>query len=174
MVETTSKPTTVSDKRDVKRSPAKRPTPSPARAVMPPAKIHEPQPLAIRPSSPRAGPRQAASRIRWEGVHHTPEPETALDMATVRHGIDEVDAALVALLARRMRFIERAGVIKRDRSAVRDEWRKADVLAKVEASALRHGFPPDLARELWERLVEASIAHEFEVFDAGDAAGELL
>ena len=95
-----------------------------------------------------------------------PNPHDARDMAAVRAGIDAVDAALVALLARRMRFIERAGVIKADRDAVRDEWRKADVLAKVEASAARAGFPPALARALWEQLVEASIAHEFDVFDA--------
>ena len=90
----------------------------------------------------------------------------APDMAAVRVGIDAIDAALVSLLARRMRFIERAGVIKADRGAVRDEWRKADVLAKVETTALREGFPPVLARALWEQLVEASIAHEFDVFDA--------
>lgn len=99
-------------------------------------------------------------------MHDIPEPETARDMAAVRRGIDAIDAALVALLARRMRYIERAGVIKTDRDAVRDEWRKADVLAKVRAAALREGFPPDLAQALWDQLVEASIAHEFGVFDA--------
>lgn len=101
-------------------------------------------------------------------VQHTPDPETANDMPAVRRAIDEIDAALIALLGRRMRFIERAAAIKSTRDAIRDQWRKADVLAKVEASARCEGFPPELARALWEHLVEASIAHEFDVFDRRD------
>ena len=96
---------------------------------------------------------------------HLPDAAAATTMAEVRAGIDTLDRAIVALLARRMRFIERAGLIKPDREMVRDEWRKADVLAKVAAASAVEGFPPDLARALWEQLVEASIAHEFEVFD---------
>ncbi len=101
-----------------------------------------------------------------------PDPERAETMADVRRDIDAIDRALVELLARRMRFIERAGVIKPTRDAVRDEWRKADVIAKVRAAAADEGFPPNLAGALWEQLIEASIAHEFDVFDArGHAQG---
>lgn len=87
-------------------------------------------------------------------------------MADVRRDIDALDRDLVRLLAQRMRFIERAGHIKADRAAVRDEWRKADVLGKVRAAARDADFPEALAAQLWETLVEGSIAHEFEVFDA--------
>ena len=87
-------------------------------------------------------------------------------MTEVRAGVDAVDRAVVALLKRRFGYMDAAARIKPDRSAVRDEARKADVLAKVRAAAEEIGLPrPDLAEALYEQLVEASIAYEFEVFD---------
>ncbi len=93
-------------------------------------------------------------------------PDDCITMAEVRTEIDRIDRALVALLAERMRYIDAAARVKTDRGAVRDEWRKADVLAKVDEAAREAGLPTDLASALWERLVEYSIAHEFVRFDA--------
>lgn len=92
-------------------------------------------------------------------------------MAEIRAGIDDVDRRLVALLAERLGYIDAAARVKTERGAVRDEWRKADVLSKVGAEAARLGLPADYAPMLWEALVEYSIAHEFVAFD-GIAAGE--
>ena len=93
-------------------------------------------------------------------------PDACETMADVRAGIDELDRNLVQLLAERMRYIAAAARIKPDRDAVRDEWRKADVLAKVATAADAEGFPQALSQQLWELLVEGSIAAEFEMFDA--------
>ncbi len=93
-------------------------------------------------------------------------PERAQSMAEVRYAIDAIDREIVALLGRRMRWIEAAGRIKPERGAVRDQWRKDDVHAKVRAEAERHDFPPVLLRDIYETLMEGSIAHEFEIFDA--------
>jgi len=71
----------------------------------------------------------------------------------------------VTLLAERFRYMDAAARIKPDREAVRDEWRKADVLEKVRAAAAGAGAPVDRIADLYERLVEASIAYEFERFD---------
>jgi isochorismate pyruvate lyase len=92
-------------------------------------------------------------------------PESCTTMAEVRGGIDALDRQLVALLAERLRYIAAAARIKPDRATVRDEWRKADVLAKVEATSRQLDVPVDLTADLWERLVEYSIAHEFVLFD---------
>ena len=92
-------------------------------------------------------------------------PEACTTMAEVRTGIDALDRELVALLAVRLGYIAAAARIKPDRAAVRDEWRKADVLAKVEAASREAGVPTDLTADLWERLIEYSIAHEFVLFD---------
>lgn len=95
----------------------------------------------------------------------------ATTMEKVRASIDAIDREIVALLGRRMRWIERAGQIKPDREAVRDEWRKQDVQAKVRAEAEKHDFPPALLHDVYETLMEGSIAHEFTVFDSRPNVG---
>jgi isochorismate pyruvate lyase len=93
-------------------------------------------------------------------------PENCMTMADVRAGVDETDRQLAALIGQRFRFMDAAARIKPERSLVRDEDRKLQVIANVRANAEVSGWSPDLAAQLWERLVEASIAYEFEVFDA--------
>ena len=92
-------------------------------------------------------------------------PEDCQTMIDVRAGVDAVDRQLVDLLAVRFRFMTAAARIKRDRSAVRDEPRKAQVIANAKAAAEAAGVPPDLVADIWERLVEASIAYEFDRWD---------
>ena len=93
-------------------------------------------------------------------------PEACADMAEVRHGVDRVDEAIVALLAERFRYMDAAARIKPDRAAVRDEWRKADVIAKARAAAARDGAPADRIAALYDALVESSIAFEYDRYDA--------
>lgn len=92
-------------------------------------------------------------------------PDDCSTMAEVRAGVDDVDRQVVALLKRRFGYMNAAARIKPDRSAVRDEWRKADVLAKVDAEAAKLGVDRALMARLYEDLIETSIAHELEVFD---------
>lgn len=91
--------------------------------------------------------------------------ENCTTMAEVRAGIDALDRQLVALVAERLGYIAAAARIKPDRATVRDEWRKADVLAKVAATSKQLDVPAELTTDLWERLIEYSIAHEFVLFD---------
>src|SRR6185369_8194778 len=93
------------------------------------------------------------------------DPADCMTMTEVRAGVDDVDRRIVTLLRRRFGYMDAAARIKPDRSAVRDEWRKADVLAKVDASAADLGVDRQLAARLYEDLIETSIAHELEVFD---------
>ncbi|MEG8220424.1 MAG: chorismate mutase [Sphingomonadales bacterium RIFCSPLOWO2_12_FULL_63_15] len=92
-------------------------------------------------------------------------PEDYSSMAQVRAGVDALDRQLVALLAQRFAHMRAAARIKPDRSAVRDEARKAQVIAQARAEAERLGAPADIIAELWEQLVEASIAYEMATFD---------
>ena len=91
-------------------------------------------------------------------------------MTEVRAGVDAVDRALVALLVERFAYMDAAARIKPDRAAVRDEPRKAAVLANVQDLGKRAGLPDGVAEALWELLVEASIAYELARFDAGSPA----
>ena len=93
------------------------------------------------------------------------DPEDCLSMADVRAGVDEVDQAIVSLIAMRFGYMDAAARIKPDRNAVRDDARKADVLAKVDAAAEEGEVDRDLIARLYEDLIESSIAYEFEVFD---------
>ena len=93
------------------------------------------------------------------------DPADCMTMTEVRAGVDDVDRELVALLKRRFGYMNAAARIKPDRSAVRDEWRKADVLAKVDASAAELGVDRALLARIYEDLIETSIAHEFAEFD---------
>lgn len=93
-------------------------------------------------------------------------PEACRTMAEVRHGVDRLDEDLVRLLGERFRYMDAAARIKPVREAVRDEGRKAQVLANVARLAGERGVPETVAAELYERLVEASIAYELGRFDA--------
>ncbi|MDP1026808.1 chorismate mutase [Sphingomonas sp. KR1UV-12] len=92
-------------------------------------------------------------------------PADCSTMAEVRAGVDETDRELVALLARRFGYMDAAARIKPAREAVRDEPRKAQVIANARAAAAAAGLPADAIADLWERLVEASIAYELAAFD---------
>jgi isochorismate pyruvate lyase len=92
-------------------------------------------------------------------------PQDCGSMAELRTAIDTLDEALVALLARRQAYIERAAVLKTGREQVRDPERIEDVVAKVVAAGKKAGLSPDIAEAVWRALIEASIAHEFAAFD---------
>ena len=93
------------------------------------------------------------------------DPADCTTMIEVRAGVDDVDRQVVALLKRRFGYMAAAARIKPDRSAVRDEWRKADVLAKVDASAEQLDVDRALMARLYEDLIETSIAYELDLFD---------
>ena len=93
-------------------------------------------------------------------------PESCQSMIEVRRGVDALDAEIVRLIGQRFRFMEAAARIKPERETVRDEDRKAEVLRNVAAHARKEGAPEAAVAELYERLIEASIAYEFDRFDA--------
>ncbi len=86
-------------------------------------------------------------------------------MTDVRAGVDATDRELVALLDRRFGYMRAAARIKQTRETVRDETRKASVIAAAVGEAEARGLPGDVIAEVWERLVEGSIAYEFVEWD---------
>ena len=86
-------------------------------------------------------------------------------MEELRSAIDTLDTRLVALLAVRQAYIERAAQLKTDRTQVRDLERVEDVVAKVIAEGRRTGLSAEIAEPVWRTLIEASIRHEFDAFD---------
>lgn len=86
-------------------------------------------------------------------------------MDDIRREIDRLDRRLVLLLAERQTYIERAGHIKPNRTAVRDDARIEDVVAKVLESANTIGLSASVAEPVWRAMMEAFIKHEFGIFD---------
>lgn len=86
-------------------------------------------------------------------------------MAEVRAGVDQVDRELIALLRRRFDYMDAAARIKPERHMVRDEGRKAQVIANARTHAAAAGLPEKEIGEIWDALVEASIAYELAQYD---------
>jgi len=92
-------------------------------------------------------------------------PDACTSMNELREAIDTLDSRLVALLAVRQAYIERAAQLKTGRDQVRDAERIEEVVAKVIAEGKRSGLSAAIAEPVWRTLIEASIKHEFEAFD---------
>lgn len=92
-------------------------------------------------------------------------PDDCETMIDVRAGVDATDRALMELLDRRFGYMRAAARIKGTRDAVRDEERKAYVIAQAVKDAEARGIPADVIADIWERLVEGSIAYEFAEWD---------
>ena len=92
-------------------------------------------------------------------------PEDCRTMTEVRAGVDALDGELLALLGRRFGYMRAAARIKPDRGAVRDEARKAQVIANAVRLAKQHGAPEAVVGQLWDDLVEACIAYEMDEWD---------
>ena len=86
-------------------------------------------------------------------------------MREVRAGVDAVDRALVDLLGRRFAYMDAAARIKQRREAVRDEARKAEVIAAARAHAEAADLPGGAIAAIWDLLVETSIAYELNAFE---------
>ena len=93
-------------------------------------------------------------------------PEDCQTMADVRAGVDALDRQIVDLLAVRFGYMRAAARIKPERGQVRDEARKARVVTQAGARAAALGLPEAAVTDIWDRLVEASIAYELDHWDA--------
>lgn len=94
-----------------------------------------------------------------------PLPDDCRDMSDVRSGVDATDRELMALLDRRFGYMRAAARIKADRGHVRDEARKAQVIENARSDAIDRGLPGENIAEIWELLVESSIAYELVEWD---------
>jgi isochorismate pyruvate lyase len=97
------------------------------------------------------------------------EAQFCTTMKQVRMEIDRLDRDIVTLIAKRCRYIEAAGRIKQNRDVVHDDARINDVLEKTARRARETSTPLAIVEQTYRTLMAASIAHEFEVFDAAKA-----
>jgi len=90
-------------------------------------------------------------------------PAECADLSDVRTEIDRLDKALVALIAERFGYVERAWQIKlQARQEANVPWRNQQVIDRVRGEAERHGLPPDLCEALWRQMIGWFIQYEEE------------
>ncbi len=79
----------------------------------------------------------------------------------LRDELDQVDAGLIDLAARRQQIVAEIGHLKRSVGRqLRDFRREREVLDRVRARAADSGLDPDLAEDLLTRLIEASLTRQ--------------
>lgn len=89
------------------------------------------------------------------------DPAEIETMVELRAQIDRLDTALIDLLALRQAHVDRAAQIKtKEGLPARIPSRVNEVLDNIEVEALRAGFEPLLARQMWAMMVEDMIARE--------------
>jgi isochorismate pyruvate lyase len=108
---------------------------------------------------------RAGAAVRLAMTSQTKHPSDCSTMREVRDGVDATDRALMDLLDRRYGYMRAAARIKQDRDAVRDEARKAAVIGNARTDAAARGLPASELAEIWDRLVESSIAYEMVEWD---------
>lgn len=88
-------------------------------------------------------------------------PVECENMLDVRAEIDRLDMALVRLLVERAGYIDRAAQVKAGVGLpARIDDRVEQVVQNVRRLAQAEGLDPQLAEELWRRLIDWSIARE--------------
>ncbi len=88
-------------------------------------------------------------------------PSECRNMAELRLQIDRLDRQLIALLAERAAYIDRATQLKPiEGLPARIDSRVNMVKANVRAQASTQGLDPELAESLWTQLIDWSIARE--------------
>jgi isochorismate pyruvate lyase len=91
------------------------------------------------------------------------KPSDCADLSEVRQEIDRMDAALVAQIAERFAYVERAWQLKLEaRQEASVPWRNQQVIDKVRARAAEMGVPPDLIEALWRQMIGWFIQYEEE------------
>ncbi len=98
----------------------------------------------------------------------TKTPEECTEMSEVRQEIDKLDDQLVALLAKRFGYIERAWQIKKKagNEGAMVSWRVEQVVERVRERAVKYGLSPDLIETVWRRLMTWFISYEDEKMNA--------
>ena len=88
------------------------------------------------------------------------DEETAAKLAALRQSIDNVDAALVHMLAERFQFTQQVGRLKAQAGLpASDKQREADQIARLRRLAEEANLDPAFAEEFLNFIVAEVIRH---------------
>ena len=94
------------------------------------------------------------------------DEETAAKLAALRQSIDNVDAALVHMLAERFQFTQQVGRLKAQAGLpASDKQREADQIARLRRLAEEANLDPAFAEEFLNFIVAEVIRHHEKLAD---------
>ena len=90
----------------------------------------------------------------------TPPPEALAELGEMRASIDNIDAALIHILAERFKCTQRVGALKaRHNMPSADPAREAQQIARLRALSKEARFDPDFAEKFLNFIVTEVIRH---------------
>ncbi|HEY8719999.1 chorismate mutase [Pengzhenrongella sp.] len=94
----------------------------------------------------------------------TPVPAVPPELASIRQSIDNIDAALVHLLAERFKCTQRVGHLKASEGLPpSDPDREAQQISRLRSLAQESGLDPVFAEKFLGFIVEEVIRHHEEI-----------
>lgn len=94
------------------------------------------------------------------------DQETAAKLSALRQSIDNVDAALVHMLAERFQFTQHVGRLKAQAGLpASDKQREADQIARLRRLAEEANLDPAFAEEFLNFIVAEVIRHHEKIAD---------
>jgi chorismate mutase len=87
-------------------------------------------------------------------------PEVAADLARLRKSIDNLDDALIRILAERFRLTQQVGQLKAEHTLPPSDFsREASQVARLRALAADANLDPDFAEKWFHFIVQEVIQH---------------
>ena len=98
--------------------------------------------------------------VAQEGAAGTTDPAAVRELGVLRHSIDNLDAALIHLLAERFKLTQRVGVLKATHALPpADPTREAEQMARLRRLAADAQLDPGFAEKLLAFIISEVIRH---------------
>ncbi|HEY1750640.1 MAG TPA: chorismate mutase [Caulobacteraceae bacterium] len=98
------------------------------------------------------------------------DDQTPPELLEIRHSIDNIDAALIHLLAERFKQTRKVGALKADKGMPpADPAREARQIARLRSLAVTADLDPEFAEKFLNFLVKEVIRHHEIIAGGGDA-----
>lgn len=92
------------------------------------------------------------------------------ELARLRGSIDNLDAALVHIMAERFKITQRIGVLKAEEGLpASDPAREARQVARLRELAAQADLDPEFAEKLLNFIVREVVRHHLEIADESDS-----
>ena len=93
-----------------------------------------------------------------------PPPEAIAELADLRGSIDNIDAALIHILAERFKCTQRVGALKaRHNMPSADSTREAQQIARLRALSVEARIDPDFSEKFLNFIITEVIRHHEEI-----------